>query len=89
MKNTAGLTLVEMREEIEEAVRNMASLGDKHLHYVDGLTIFDEQSAEHLPDNLHPNGQGYAIMGDNFGSKVMEPLLAQYGLAGKHAVANG
>lgn len=88
-KNTAGLTLVEMRADIEEAVRNMASLGDKHLHYVDGLTIFDEQSAEHLPDNLHPNGQGYAIMGDNFGAKVMEPLLAQYGLAGNQAVANG
>lgn len=80
-KNTAGFTLCEMREEIVEAVANMTALGDDKLHYVDGLTIFHEQYAEHLPDNLHPNGQGYTIMGENFGDKVMAPLLDRYGLA--------
>ncbi|WP_176706870.1 hypothetical protein [Paenibacillus hemerocallicola] len=52
------------------------------------MTIFDETSAEHLPDNLHPNGQGYAIMGQNFGDKVMEPIAEQYGLLEKRDVAN-
>jgi hypothetical protein len=89
VKNTAGFTLIEMRAEIEEAIASMAALGDKHLHYVNGLTIFDEQSAEHLPDNLHPNGQGYAIMGQNFGDKAMQPLVESYGLIRGQAVTNG
>lgn len=89
VQNTVGFTLCEMREEIEAAVAAMTSLGDKHLHYVHGHTIFDEMYAEHLPDNLHPDGRGYAIMGENYGDKVMQPLLAQYGLGRGQAVANG
>lgn len=89
-KNTAGFTLCEMREQIVEAIGFMASLGDERLHYVDGTTIFDDSLAEHLPDQLHPNGQGYAIMGANYGTTVMEPLLARYGLLrGQAAVTSG
>ncbi|MEF3306883.1 SGNH/GDSL hydrolase family protein [Paenibacillus sp. GYB003] len=84
--NTVQFTLCEMREEIVEAVNAMTALGDSRLHYVDGLTIFHEAYAEHLPDNLHPNGTGYAIMGDNFGDKVMGPLLARYGLDRERAM---
>ncbi|WP_010277550.1 SGNH/GDSL hydrolase family protein [Paenibacillus senegalensis] len=77
-KNAAGFTLMEMRQEIQEAVNSMVALGDQHLHYVHGLTIFDETQAYNLPDDLHPNGPGYVTMGDNYSSLVMEPLLKQY-----------
>ncbi|GAA3408127.1 SGNH/GDSL hydrolase family protein [Paenibacillus hodogayensis] len=85
----SGFTLSEMRSEIEDATARLSALGDQNLHYVNGLTIFDETSAEHLPDQLHPNGQGYSIMGSNFGSLVMQPLLERYGLDRRPAVANG
>lgn len=88
-KNAVGFTLQEMRTEIEEAVASMAGLGDSHLHYVNGLTIFDERLAEHLPDQLHPNGQGYTLMGENFGDTVMKPLVEQYGLTRGAALAQG
>lgn len=80
-QNAVGFTLSQMRLEVEEAYKAMTALGDANLHYVDGMTIFNEQYAEHLPDELHPNGPGYAIMGQNYGDKVMEPLLERYGLA--------
>lgn len=83
--NAAGFTLSDMRAEVEEAVAAMAALGDKHLHYVNGLSVFDETLAEHLPDQLHPNGTGYTIMGASYGDKVMKPLLARYGLGGGQA----
>ena len=79
-QNAVGMTLADMRAEVEEAVQNMTALGDRNLHYVNGLTIFHEAYAEHLPDELHPNGTGYAIMGENYGNQVMEPMLARYGL---------
>ncbi|PYI54246.1 SGNH/GDSL hydrolase family protein [Paenibacillus flagellatus] len=78
--NAVEFTLTEMRKEIEEAVAAMSALGDTRLHYVDGMTIFDESYAEHLPDELHPDGTGYTIMGTNYGDKVMQPLLERYGL---------
>ncbi|RKN83769.1 SGNH/GDSL hydrolase family protein [Paenibacillus ginsengarvi] len=87
--NTVGFTLAEMREEVEAAVAAMEGLGDQHLHYVHGHAIFDESYAEHLPDNLHPNGQGYAIMGQNFGDKAMQQVLAEYGLNRGFAITNG
>lgn len=80
VKNAAGFTLVEMREEIKEALDSMIPLGDNHLHYVNGLSIFDETLAEQLPDDLHPNGPGYVTMGNNYTELVMKPLLKQYGL---------
>lgn len=79
-KNAVGFTLIEMREEIEEAVSSMTALGDPHLHYVNGLSIFDETQVDNLPDDLHPNGPGYVTMGENYSRLVMEPLLKKYGI---------
>lgn len=79
-KNVVGFTLNEMRAELEEAVAAMAAVGDKHLHYVNGLNVFDESLADQLPDNLHPNGPGYVTMGNRYADRVMQQLLARYGL---------
>ena len=44
--------------------------GDTNIHYVDGLEIFGPQDVHLLPDNLHPNAEGYALMGKRFLEKV-------------------
>lgn len=64
-ENAVGLTLVRMREEIREAVDILKRYGDEKLWYIDGLTIFGEEHASHLPDQLHPDAEGYRIMAHN------------------------
>ncbi len=67
-----GLSLQEMREEISEAVNICQKRGDKKLFYINGLDLFDVELAEYLPDNLHPNADGYRILGENFLREVFE-----------------
>jgi len=70
--NAVGLTLQQMRVEVQAAVESYKKRGDSNLHYVDGLKLFDESLAEYLPDNLHPDAKGYEIMGENFLQEVFE-----------------
>ena len=42
------------------------SLGDKHPHHLDGRELFAEGDRADLPDDLHPNAQGYRRMGERF-----------------------
>ncbi|CAN7659490.1 SGNH/GDSL hydrolase family protein [Paenibacillus sp. LjRoot56] len=64
-ENVVGMTLVTMREEIKEAVNILTSYGDSNLTYVDGLDIMGEAFVNHLPDQLHPNAEGYKIMANH------------------------
>lgn len=64
--NATGMTLVIMREEIQEAVHILQSYGDSNLYYIDGLEIFGGMYANLLPDQLHPNAEGYKIMAKHF-----------------------
>jgi lysophospholipase L1-like esterase len=68
--NSVGLTLQSMRQELYAAVQTLRNLGDRHVHYVDGLEILSEADAAHLPDGLHPDAQGYRIMAQNYLKKV-------------------
>ena len=68
--NAVGYTLADMRQEVAEAVQVMKSRGDSSLHYVSGLELFGEELAHLLPDELHPDAEGYKIMGHNFAQKV-------------------
>lgn len=70
--NAVGFTIQAMREEVEKAVAALKSQGDDHIHYVNGLDIFGADSAHLLPDDLHPNAEGYELMGRNFSRKVAE-----------------
>ena len=63
--NDVGLTLEYIRNEIKEAVEIMQTSGDQNIYYLDGLTVFDNQYENLLPDNLHPNDEGYSIMAGN------------------------
>ena len=75
--NSAGYTLPMMREEIKEAVDRISrSCGDSALKYVNGLELFDRQwVAEMMPDELHPNGDGYEAMGERAANIIIDPLL--------------
>ena len=68
--NAVGFTLADMRQDVAEAVQAMKDNGDSNLHYVNGLELFGEDLAHLLPDDLHPNAEGYKIMGKNFAQKV-------------------
>ncbi len=60
------LTLTRVRELIAELIEGRRSAGDRNLHYLDGLSLFGASDAADLPDDLHPNPQGYVRMGERF-----------------------
>jgi lysophospholipase L1-like esterase len=70
--NVVGFTLQAMREEVTAAVDALQAAGDQYVHYVDGLTILGADQAHRLPDDLHPDAEGYALMGENFLREVAE-----------------
>lgn len=72
--NATGLSLVKMRNEIEEAVSILQRRGDQHLHYFNGLELFNEQHVQYLPDRLHPNEQGYQLLADRYEAIVWNRL---------------
>ena len=67
---TGCLTLTRVREILKALVDARTRAGDAHLHYLDGLQLFNEADAGDLPDDLHPNTAGYARMGERFASLV-------------------
>ncbi len=70
--NAAGLSLSLMRSEIAEAHRRLVEAGDVHLSYADGLVLFGpDLVGPRLPDDLHPDGDGYEQMGLNVIEKVL------------------
>lgn len=69
--NEVGLTLVDMRERIAEAVAVLRERGDEHLHEIDGLTLFGHAFAHHMPDELHPDAEGYRVLADRYAQVVM------------------
>lgn len=64
--NSVGFNLQKMREEVQAAANALQSYGDKNVHYVSGLDVFGEDYVDLLPDNLHPDAEGYRVMGNNF-----------------------
>ena len=70
VRNAVGLTIEDMRHEVEEAVLAMRGQGDENLHYVSGLEIFGTDLGRLLWDELHPDAEGYKVMGRNFVDRV-------------------
>ena len=57
------LTLTMIREILAALV---ARRNDPHLTYVSGLELFCEADSHLMPDGLHPNADGYRLIGDRF-----------------------
>ncbi|HEV7213729.1 MAG TPA: SGNH/GDSL hydrolase family protein [Chloroflexota bacterium] len=74
-QNAVGFTLQAMREEVAAAVEAVRAHGDANTHYVDGLCIFGPEAADKLPDQLHPDAEGYQLMGRNYLHQVAQTLF--------------
>ncbi|MCH8103322.1 MAG: G-D-S-L family lipolytic protein, partial [Chloroflexi bacterium] len=64
-QNEVGFTLSQMRAEVAIAAEKLRVSGDTNIQYVDGLDVFSSEHAHLLPDDLHPNTEGYGIMAGN------------------------
>ena len=73
--NTVGFHLKRMREEVQAAAEALQTHGDRNVHYVDGLRVFGADYVHLLPDDLHPDAEGYRVMGKNFVAEVAEKFF--------------
>lgn len=73
--NALGMTLAEYRTQVEEAAALLRDHGDTNLHFFDGLELLGEADAGYLPDSLHPNGDGYELMGRRVAERILPALL--------------
>ncbi len=64
--NAVGFNLQRMRDEVQAAANALQSYGDENIHYVSGLDVLGSDLVDLLPDNLHPDAEGYRVMGKNF-----------------------
>ena len=61
-----GLPLTRMRQLLVDVVAARLAAGDANIGYLDGLSLFGAADAHLLPDDLHPNTEGYRLMGQRF-----------------------
>lgn len=66
--NRLGATLADLREAMEEVVRDLSTAGDAHLVLVEGLPVID---ATMLADETHPNDDGHRSI-----AAVLGPAMA-------------
>ena len=64
-ENDGVLTLRRSRALAERAISER-SASNPRLFYMGGRALFTEDDAHHLYDNLHPDGDGYRLMGERF-----------------------
>ncbi len=75
--NVVGYTLQQMRHDVADVVERLVAAGDKELLYFNGLELFDRQAADRsMPDNLHPDTDGYELLAENISSAIIESLLS-------------
>ena len=59
--NLVGLTVQDIRIEIQKAVEVVQNAGDEYISYITGLNILGPECKDLLPDGLHANAEGYKI----------------------------
>lgn len=72
LRNSAGLTLCEVREIVAAATTLLQARGDRRLLLVDGRELIAANQAELLGDGLHPDPLGYRRLAERLG-----PILQQ------------
>jgi hypothetical protein len=73
--NAVGLTLQAIREEVAEAVALLRAAGDGNLRYVNGLDLLGVDAAHLMPDDLHPDAEGYRLLARRFLEQVARPVF--------------
>ncbi|RED40578.1 SGNH/GDSL hydrolase family protein [Paenibacillus sp. VMFN-D1] len=64
--NMQGLTLPMIREAIHETVELLRERGDRQLYYQDGQNWLGPEDEAFLTDGLHPDAEGYELLGRRF-----------------------
>ncbi|MFP4444177.1 MAG: SGNH/GDSL hydrolase family protein [Spirochaetia bacterium] len=73
--NILGVTLKKIRSWLREGVERIIQVtGDRNIRYFSGLDLLGPEDQDLLPDQLHPNGTGYELMGKRFHGKIF-PFL--------------
>jgi lysophospholipase L1-like esterase len=72
--NAVGLTLQLIRQRVAEAVELLRQRGDANLHYVDGYELYGPEFLPHMPDQLHPDAEGYRKLAQRYAEMVMPKL---------------
>lgn len=70
-RSGGGPSLRDMRLMLADVVTARQRAGDGDIRYLDGLLLFGEDDAHLLPDDLHPNTEGYRLMGERFHALVL------------------
>lgn len=73
--NGVGMTLEHYREQLRLAYEALRQCGDDKLFLFEGRDLLWEEEAHLMPDNLHPGGQGYELMGQRVADKILPTLL--------------
>lgn len=68
-----ALNLPKIREILQRIV---GERNDKNLYFLQGLELFNEGDLHLMPDLLHPNSQGYRLMGERF-AQLQGKLIAE------------
>ena len=75
--NSVGMSLSDYRQQVRIAVQTVQQHdNDKHLYYHDGLEIFGPQQAHHMPDELHPDGDGIHVLAKHYHKQVIPQLIS-------------
>ncbi len=73
-----GHNLQSMRQTLEKSVKTLQDYGDSKIEYFNGLNIIGEADTGCLPDELHPDGDGYQLMGARIADYILRPLIDKY-----------
>ncbi|MEK5645823.1 GDSL family lipase [Paenibacillus rhizosphaerae] len=73
-ENKLGMTVSSIRREVAVAVEMLQQRGDLNLYYRDGRDWFGPADEALLYDGLHPNADGYKLLGDRFGEQVLSSI---------------
>jgi lysophospholipase L1-like esterase len=84
-RNAVKLTLADTRDIVEEAVEVLRAHGDANVHYFNGLDFLGEAEKELVEDHVHPNSEGYKVLGRKVAAQVIGKLVA---IGGKRAPHN-
>lgn len=74
--NSVGCTLEDYRVMTRESVRRLQEAGHRELYLFEGNTLLHSDEEHLLFDGLHPDGEGYELMGLRVAEHVIPILLA-------------
>ena len=48
-----------------------------NIYYINGLNLFGSNYVHFLPDDVHPDAEGYKVIAKKFLSQVAEPIFVK------------